>query len=36
MLAATEARCSMRSYLKVVALIVGLMGSYLALVPLIV
>jgi hypothetical protein len=29
-----EARCTMRPYLKIVALIVGLVGAYLALLPL--
>jgi hypothetical protein len=31
---ATKARCIMRSYLKVVLLIAGLMGTYFALLPL--
>jgi hypothetical protein len=35
MLAATETRCIMRPYLKVIALIVGLVGTYLALLPLV-
>jgi hypothetical protein len=34
MVAAMETRCIMRSYLKVFALIAGLMGAYLALLPL--
>jgi hypothetical protein len=34
MVAATEARCTMRAYLKAVALIVGLMGAWLVLLPL--
>jgi hypothetical protein len=34
MVAATEARGIMRSYFKIVALIVGLVGAYLALLPL--
>jgi hypothetical protein len=34
MVAATEARCIMWSYLKVVVLIAGLMSAYLALLPL--
>jgi hypothetical protein len=36
MIATTEARGIMRSYLKIVVLIAGLVGAYLALVPLIV
>jgi len=36
MVATTEARGTMRSYLKIVLLIVGLVGAYLALLPLIV
>ena len=36
MVAATEARCIMQSYLKVLALIAGLVGAYLALLPFIV
>ena len=34
MIATTEARGIMRSYLKIVVLIVGLVGAYLALLPL--
>jgi len=34
MIATTEARGIMRSYLKIVGLIVGLVGAYLALLPL--
>ena len=34
MVATTEARGIMRSYLKIVGLIVGLVGAYLALLPL--
>ena len=34
MVPAVEARCTMRPYLKIVALIVGLVGAYLALLPL--
>ena len=36
MIATTEARGIMRSYLKIVVLIAGLVGAYLALLPLIV
>jgi hypothetical protein len=32
--AATEARCTMPSYLKVLVLIVGLIGAWLVLLPL--
>jgi hypothetical protein len=34
MVTAMEARCTMRPYLRIVALIVGLVGAYLALLPL--
>jgi hypothetical protein len=34
MVTAAEVKCTMRPYLKIVALIVGLVGAYLALLPL--
>jgi hypothetical protein len=34
MVTAVEARCTMQPYLKIVALIVSLVGAYLALLPL--